>query len=100
MPFAPDTFASYASRSEWLGWGYIGERRAALEMIESRELAGLYRDRVIRADRMALQYAADAGWTDADLFEWANSKAGRWFAELAFAGAFDSAARYLRRPQA
>lgn len=61
-------------REEWLGFGYLGERRSALgEEID-----------VSLGDYVVIGHANENGWSEDDLFEWLNSKLGRWFGEQAF----------------
>ena len=76
------------SRDEWLGFGYLGGRRIALE--EGRT------DLVARADAMALENANRAGWNADQLFNsWANQKVGRWYADSWFGCNGKHAERYL-----
>jgi hypothetical protein len=71
---------------DWAGHGYLFERT--------------YHDpeEVAAADYMILTFANEIGMTDHELFEWANSKAGRWFGDVVFSGGnkYD-AAMYLPR---
>jgi len=62
-------FDAMTENPEWLGFGYIGTRR---HLGEADRSAG---------DALVLKFAAAQGWSDADLFEWANSKSGRYFAD-------------------
>lgn len=68
-PLTADLFDQFRTRNEWEGFGYIGERR----WMDDAQRA--------EADAAALDAANALGWTVADLFAWANSKAGRWFAD-------------------
>ena len=69
--------AMYADE-EWLGYGYLD---------------------VAAADAMVLDYANANDWTERDLFAWANSKDGRWFADCVLgSGITDQhAPQYLRK---
>jgi hypothetical protein len=59
---------------EWLGFGYLGERRHAAASIRT----------VSTADKAVIRFANEEGWDEDQLFEWLNSKPGRWFGDLAF----------------
>jgi hypothetical protein len=68
----PAIFDTFVRRNDFLGFGYIGSRRNALE--EGWDVS--------TADALALEMGARL--TDDKLFAWANSKDGRWFADLMF----------------
>jgi hypothetical protein len=71
---------------DWAGHGYLFERS--------------YHDpeEVAAADYMVLTFANEVGITYEELFEWANSKAGRWFGDCVFSGGSKyDAAMYLPR---
>lgn len=70
-----DLEAGY-SRDEWQGWGYLGERQQAMTTAAGRRGAA-------RSDRAVLAEANRLGWTADQLFEWANSREGRHFADQA-----------------
>lgn len=55
----------------WCGWGYIGGR------------ASLDSEGLTVADAVVEHYVTLFDWDYETLFLWANSKAGRWFADLA-----------------
>lgn len=55
----------------WLGFGYLG----------GREIARQKGDDITAADQAALETANALGFDYEQLFEWANSKPGRWFAD-------------------
>ena len=69
----------------WLGFGYLGER----ERCEDAEL-------VTAVDALVIGYATRNGWNTDDLFEWANSKLGRWFGDSMFGGTGDTQADFDR----
>ena len=76
----------YAYRNgEWLGFGYLGERRNAAE--EGKDVSA--------ADAKALEAANRAGLTGAEFFEWLNSKNGRWYADCMFGAYGQHADEYL-----
>ena len=77
-------FDAFAKRDEFLGFGYIGCRQGVLESVETGERRPAAADQVAAADAYLLEVAA--GMTDDQLFEWANSKNGRWFADTALGG--------------
>jgi hypothetical protein len=78
---------------EWEGFGYLGGRRNALSNEDPESPA--QPERVAEADAKALAEANRLGMTAEDLFEWANSKAGRWYGDCMFGGAGRHAERYL-----
>lgn len=97
------------SDDRWLGFGYLGERRnrreyAATELADRAQTAALVE--LARMDRDVLEEANVEGLSYDDLLVWANSKAGRWFADCYgtrhAAGYLPTAARVaaLRRDQA
>ena len=67
----PAIFDTFAQLDDFLGFGYIGERRNWIA--EGMDTSA--------ADALALDMAA--GCSDDALFAWANSKDGRWFADCA-----------------
>lgn len=81
---APLTVADlerFEERDEWLGYGYLGARRMALEEYESAE--GVDWSAVVAvSDELILHRANELGWTADQLFAWANSKLGRWAADV------------------
>lgn len=98
MTTTPETishvFDSMTNDERWLGFGYLGGRRSALDGSDPECPARP--DLVADADRQILDYAVAHNWDREQLFEWANSKDGRWFADCAFGGSPAMAARYLR----
>lgn len=72
-----------AEDDRWLGYGYLGERRnrrmTAIEATGRRQ-ADLIEE-VTRMDRDVVEEANVEGLTYDELFAWANSKDGRWFAD-------------------
>ena len=89
-------FARMERDDRWLGYGYLGERRSHLD--DSDPGAPALTVEVADADDAILEVTRDMGWTYDDLFTWANSKDGRWFADMAL-GCRDlrGAMRYLRK---
>lgn len=82
-------FALFAKHDEWLGFGYIGARLAWLERGDEAAVAA--------ADAQVLRLADAAGWDAERLFAWANSKDGRWYADVALGcGNLAEAAEYVR----
>jgi len=71
-----DIEAGYAN-DEWLGWGYLGERQTYCVTSTGRR-------RVATADRALLAHANDNLWTAETLFDWLNSKLGRWYGDSVF----------------
>lgn len=54
-----------------LGWGY-----ATTEELNDRERRNL--------DVVVIEIANEQGWTKDQLFEWSNSKYGRWLSDLVY----------------
>ena len=73
-----DIEAGYAN-DEWLGFGYLGERRNAIEAVQSGEWEFA---NVTVADTLALQVANEKRWSPERFFQWLNSKDGRWYADM------------------
>lgn len=82
-------------RDEWLGRGYLGERRNILGHVERgiarADLAVL----VAEADMRAVEDATQNDLTLDQLFDWANSKYGRWYGECMFHNDGRHAEKYL-----
>ena len=89
-------FNRMTSDDRWLGFGYLGGRLGFLTSDDPE--APARPDLVADADEAILERVKDEGWTYEDLFTWANSKDGRWFADMAL-GCDDlrGAMRYLRK---
>jgi hypothetical protein len=68
---------------EWLGFGYLGERRNHTDA------------EVEAADAKALEDANNNSLTAEELFDWANSKDGRWYGDCMFGNNGNHADRYL-----
>lgn len=62
------------TNEEWGGFGYIGER-------EVQKRSG---EDIAQADAMLLDAAIRQGMTEDQLFNWANSKNGRWYGDCWF----------------
>jgi hypothetical protein len=67
----------------WFGYGYLGERRHATA------------EQVAAADAKALDAANRIGLTYEQMFEWANSKVGRWFGDCMFGANGRHAEKYV-----
>lgn len=89
-----DITASY-DNPHWLGFGYLNERRYAL--IDG-DTGPAQPDRVAEADARLLAAANEQGWTAEELFDWLNSKPGRWYGEgwFGFHGDPENAERVAR----
>ena len=70
-----DIEAAYKDE-RWLGWGYLGERRRFIEDNGP--------DAAKRADAAVIAGAMARGWGYDRLFDFLNSKPGRWFGDMAF----------------
>lgn len=77
-------FDKMTASPEWQGFGYLGERATQKE--QSRDTT--------EADEKAIAEANRLGLTEAELFEWANSKNGRWYGDCMFGNHGKHAERY------
>lgn len=73
-----------ANDERWLGFGYLGGRRTMLTSTDPEAPADAALVAVV--DEQLIAYANVHGWDYEDLFAWANSKNGRWFADSMFSG--------------
>ena len=61
---------SMVHHPDWQGFGYLAERQRYKS--ENPQFCEIL-------DRVVLQRANELGLTESELFEWANSKRGRWY---------------------
>ena len=90
--FTTDVFAQFERDPRWGGFGYLFERDRTLTCTDP----GARRDpaRVAVADARIVAEANARGWTAEELFEWVNSREGRFFADRALGwGDVDRAVR-------
>ena len=73
MNTATDIFDTMTADPRWLGAGYLGERNNTVD-VAARDLL----------DEFLPDHFESLGWTDEDVFAWANSKDGRWFGDVMF----------------
>lgn len=86
-----------ADDDRWAGYGYLGERRNHFAGANERGLSPQLADAEITvADQIVIAHANAQGWTYEDLFAWANSKNGRYFADEIFGGMGQLADRLAR----
>jgi hypothetical protein len=76
------TFDLMERDSEWLGYGYLGARRNELDSSDPEHTPRP--EFVAEVDRRVLEHARRGGWTQRELFDWANSKLGRWLGDATF----------------
>lgn len=81
-------FVWMAERDTFGGFGYIGGRQLALADGHTADVAA--------ADAYVLAAAERLGWDTEQLYTWANSRLGRWFADTAFSGGGELADRLAR----
>lgn len=81
---ASQQIVALEKREDWGGYGYLGERRHVHASIVSGEWPDTMWNRVAEADTFVVLCAVNNGWNDDRLFEWANSRAGRHFADEVF----------------
>lgn len=75
----------WAARDQrWLGFGYLRGRQVALTSTDPEAPANPAL--VADTDRRVIEHANARGWTYDQLFDWCNSKHGRWLADAAFSG--------------
>jgi hypothetical protein len=78
-------FDAMQDNPEWGGYGYLGERNNFLDTDDEDCLEWMGHEEraevVAEVDALILGYR---NWTPAQLFEWANSKTGRHFADTVF----------------
>lgn len=82
-------------RDEWLSFGYLGERRNILGHVERGIARADLADQVAEADMRAVDDANEHGLTLNQLFDWANSKYGRWYGDCMFGNGGLHAEKYL-----
>lgn len=81
---ASQRIVALEKNEEWGGFGYLGERRHVHQSIVSSEWPDTMWNRIAEADAFVILRAGKNGWDDDLLFEWANSRAGRHFADEVF----------------
>ena len=91
---AGELFDRFTDDERWLGYGYLGERRHALDSTDPE--APAQPDLVAEADRRVVQWAGIHRWTGEELFAWANSKLGRWYGDAMFGGTGSPDERFER----
>jgi len=79
MSNATAIFDAMTDNPEWGGYGYLGERRVGRTSAHTPEA-------IAAMDEATYQIAEAQGLTDAELFEWANSRDGRWWADMTITG--------------
>lgn len=82
-----DLLAGY-NNPEWNGHGYLAERRTALESTDPE--CPPQPERVAQADAHVVAEANRLGWTRRDLFEWSDSRPGRFYGDAWFGGATEA----------
>lgn len=82
--FTLDVFEQMSRDDRWLGHGYLGARRNALDTSDSDAIVAPAV--VDEADRLAVERANAQDLTYDAFFDWANSKVGRWFGDTMFGG--------------
>ena len=96
---AKNIFDTFSQDERWMGWGYLQGRQSA---------AGQgFRSVVELVDEFVLFTADSLGWSDEELFTWANSKNGRWFSDSTLhswtsietlPGTCNAAVKYIKLP--
>lgn len=75
------TFDAMTAREDWLGFGYLGARRNALDTSDP-EITPTTPAELAKVDAWLLRVMH--AWTADEIFAWANSKYGRWFGDEVF----------------
>lgn len=84
-------------RPEWRKFGYIGARDVFKDAILTQGHSGPRAKLLTRADAMVLDRANDLGYTEDQLFDWANSKRGKAYGDCWFHDGGKHAMKYLPR---
>lgn len=71
-----------AKDERWLGFGYLGSRQNALTSTDPEVPAQPLL--VAAVDQRVIDHGNVEGWDYEDLFVWANSRNGRYFADVMF----------------
>lgn len=97
---AQDIEAGYHNDA-WLGFGYLGVRKHYLADGEAGGWPDTART-VAETDQAILAIANEKRWTPEQLFDWCNSKLGRWYADETLGGYTPDvdavAGKYVKRP--
>ena len=82
--FTPADLDRFEASISWSGFGYLGSRQAHRAAIADGEIPA--DDLLARADQMLLDHANRHGLKELALFDWCNSKTGRWYGDVWFGG--------------
>jgi hypothetical protein len=88
------TFDAMTERDDFLGFGYLGARRNALDASDPD--CPPVPEQVAIVDSLVLAYATEHRWSAERLFTWANSKNGRWLGDHMFGWNGDHDGRFER----
>jgi hypothetical protein len=109
LPHAVPAFGVFdkmAADDRWSGFGYLGERRNVLASIRAGERPAGELEALADIDERVLAHAERMGLDYEGLFAWANSKHGRWLADVTLGGSgpvserWDEAVRHGLAPGA
>jgi hypothetical protein len=96
-PLTTAVFDEMSRDDRWLGFGYLGERRNVLNAHPDEVAEGCPAPEMVPAvDQRVIDTANARGWDYDGLFEWANSKSGRWLGDATFGGGGDLDADFAR----
>jgi len=95
---ASQCFDGLQRPERWGGYGYLGSRWTSLqdEVGRTKGPQTAEGEIVARVDAAVVGFAAAEGWSDEELFQWADSKDGRWFADQTLSPNPDGLGRALR----
>lgn len=93
MELTTADFDRMTANDEWLGFGYLGARRNTLTSNDPEAPADPAL--VAAADAKALAEANRLGLTHEQLFDWANSRVGRYYGDCMFGNDGQHADDYL-----
>ena len=88
-------FDQMTTDERWLGFGYLGERRNLREAVASGERPAEDLEWIEKADSAALAQAEMYNLSFDQLFDWANSRRGRIYADCWFGSGGQHARSYL-----
>lgn len=90
-----DLIAGY-NHEDFGGHGYLGGRQNALSNLAYKVDMAAGLAELAAADQFVLDTANGRGWDAERLFQWANSRDGRYFADTVFGGfGLERAARLI-----
>lgn len=84
MAFTIQSIEDMKQNEEWGGYGCLGERDNVRDSVKSGERPAEDLQKVAETDAKIVEYANARGVSEAQLFDWLNSRNGRHFADQMF----------------